>query len=242
MKALKEFFDDFVFHARVMPVLTELLPVVLWGIVKGVTVGHVMDCSFYLFIAVIFLSFVSKVAREKGKKYEESMYKELGGKPTTIILRFSDKSLDKLTKVRYHKILNKKCSDIHLPESAEEEKRESDVIYESAMNYLRIFANNNRDAYPRVYQELKEYNYWRNLYGGKYYALILYIVICVQEVVRFERFSICGLFSSPYPEYITCWLMIMSIAIMCIGVTKLTVKSKAFDYAKALTEVCETLE
>ena len=48
-------------------------------------------------------------------------------------------------------------------------------------------------------------------------------------------------FLKPYPEYIAFLLMIIGIAIMCIFVSKKTVKRRAFDYAKTLAEVCERL-
>ena len=33
-----------------------------------------------------------------------------------------------------------------------------------------------------VYQELKEYNFWRNLYGTKGIALVVYLLIIVREI------------------------------------------------------------
>ena len=32
------------------------------------------------------------------------------------------------------------------------------------------------------YQELKEYNFWRNLYGTKGIALVVYLLIIVREI------------------------------------------------------------
>lgn len=241
MNKLKKFFDDFVFHARVMPVLTAMFPVILGGIFKGYIYKSFFEVSLYVFITLIFLTFASKVAREFGKEYERKMYKELGGMPTTIVLRFSDNTIDKITKIRYHKALNKKVKGINLPLSLEEENDESDAKYESAITYLRNYANNNRDSYPRVYQELKEYNYWRNLYGGKIFAIAIYIFIGIREMVLNNSFSIKRLFEKPYPEYVAFLIIIFGILSMCTVVNKSTVKRKSFDYAKALIEVCETL-
>lgn len=242
MKIFDKFFDDFIFHARVMPVLTELFPIGICGIINGVIKGNHFDYSLYIFSIAVFLVFTSKIAREKGRNYEQKMYKELGGLPTTIVLRFSNNMLDNITKIRYHKILNKICSGICLPLNISEESSDSDEMYISAINYLRNYANSNRETHPRVYQELKEYNYWRNLYGGKYFTLLIYTIICVREVVVFENFNIKDLFGNPYPEYIALWIMILSSIIICIFVNKTTVKRRAFDYAKALVEICETIK
>ena len=55
--------------------------------------------------------------------------------PTTIILRFSDDTIDDITKVKYHKWLNEKIPDLQLPESEEEENldSQSDSKYESVI-------------------------------------------------------------------------------------------------------------
>ncbi len=49
-------------------------------------------------------------------------------------------------------------------------------------NILRNYANCNRNKEQRVYQELKEYNFWRNLYGTKGIALVVYLLIIVREI------------------------------------------------------------
>lgn len=241
MDKLIKFFDDFVFHARVMPILTAMLPIIVSGIFKGFIQKDFLDISLYAFVLLLFITLASKVARECGKRYETQMYKELGGKPTTIILRYSDCTIDNITKTRYHKILNEKINDIHLPLNPNEENQQSDIMYSSSMTYLRKYANSNRDIEPRVYQELKEYNYWRNLYGCKWISIIIYFLIAIREIILIDSFSVRNILLKPYPEYIVLLLMFIGIAIMCIFVNKSTVKRRAFDYAKTLAEVCERL-
>ena len=242
MDKLIKFFDDFVFHARVMPVLTVMFPIIVLGIFKGFIYKDFLDISLYAFVLLIFITLSSKVARECGKRYETKMYDELGGKPTTIILRYSDCTIDNITKTMYHKALNEKISDIHLPLNPNEENEESDIMYSSSMTYLRKYANSNRDIEPRVYQELKEYNYWKNLYGCKWIFIIIYFLISIREIIIIDSFSVRNIFFKPYPEYIAFLLMIIGIAVMCIFVRKNIVKQRAFDYAKTLAEVCERLD
>ena len=57
--------------------------------------------------------------------------------------------------------------ELQLPASEEEKNldSQSDSKYESAAKHPCIYANSHREQFPRVYQELKKYNYWRNLYG-----------------------------------------------------------------------------
>ena len=241
MDKLVKFFDDFVFHSRVMPVLTAMFPIIVLGIFKGFIYKDFLDISLYVFVLLIFIALASKVARECGKSYESKMYDKLGAKPTTIVLRYSDNTIDNITKTRYHKVLNEKISDIHLPLSSNEENEESDSMYYSSMAYLRKYANSNRDIEPRVYQELKEYNYWRNLYGCKWISITIYLLIALREMIIVDSFNIQNIFLKPYPEYIAFLLMIIGVLVMCIFVSKSTVKRRAFDYAKTLAEVCERL-
>ena len=42
------------------------------------------------------------ITRGLGKSYEEKMYKELGGMPTTIIFRFDDNIIADISKLKYH--------------------------------------------------------------------------------------------------------------------------------------------
>lgn len=241
MDKLIKVFDDFTFHARVLPVLTAMFPIIVLGIFKGFIYKDFLDISLYVFVLLIFIALASKVARECGKHYEHKMYCELGEKPTTIILRYSDSTIDNITKTRYHKLLNEKLKDLRLPLNPKEENKESDIMYASAMTYLRRYANSNRDSEPRVYQELKEYNYWRNLYGCKWFSIIIYILIATREIFIIDSFSIQDIFFKPYPEYVAFLLMIAGIIVMFTFVNKNIVKRRAFDYAKTLAEVCEKL-
>lgn len=241
MEFVKKNFDDFEFHARVMPVLVVMMPLIILCILNGIISNDVLDYAVYTIIIIIFLTLSSKFTREMGKEYERKMYQKLGGKPTTIILRYSDNRIDDLTKTRYHKKLNEMVGDLKLPLSINEENENTDVCYESAVNWLRRYSNSNRDAEFRVYQELKEYNFWRNLYGIRTSAITLYILAVIREVLTIKVFNIEELIINPYPNYISLLIMIITIALITVIVNKDTVERKAFDYAKTLIEVCERI-
>ncbi len=48
MDKLIKFFDDFVFHARVMPILTAMFPIIVLGIFKGFIYKDFLDISLYV--------------------------------------------------------------------------------------------------------------------------------------------------------------------------------------------------
>lgn len=236
MEKTKIFFDDFTFYARVMPVIVLLIPIIMIGIVYD----DWLEKSVLIIVSIAFLTITSKVARNLGKEYEKNMYKQLGSMPTTIVQRFSDNTFDNITKQRYHKKLNQ-FEGLLLPKDKSSETLDDDQQYNSAANILRNYANSNRDREPRVYQELKEYNFWRNLYGTKIIALFVYLILAIRKIIIMGTFDLKQAFLNPYPDYIALIIMVLSIAFIIIFVNKKTVRQKGFDYAKALIEVCERI-
>ena len=239
MDKIKNFFDDFTFHARVMPVIVLLIPILVISVFKGIVQDSWLENSSLLAFSIVFLTVTSKVARNLGKAYEDKMYEQLGGMPTTIVLRFSDNTFDNITKQRYHNKLNK-FEGLALPLDKQSETLDDDQQYSSATNILRNYANSNRDKEPRVYQELKEYNFWRNLFGAKGIALFGYLVIAIREIILIEKFNFKQAFLHPYP-YISLIIIVFCIAFIILFVNKIVVIQKGFDYAKTLIEVCERL-
>ena len=153
------------------------------AISKGVLQGDWPKNAGLILLSLVFFTMTSKIARNLGKSYEKKMYQQLGGMPSTIALRFSDDTFDEITKKRYHKKLNL-FEGIALPLNVSDETTDTDQQYISASNILRNYANSNRDKEQRVYQELKEYNFWRNLYGTKSIALVAYLLIIINIGVQ----------------------------------------------------------
>lgn len=241
-KFLKEIFDDFNLQARVVPALVTALPVYIYLILKHIIALNFIDTilpnsGIILLLIIVFY----KIIRNLGKKHEEKMYKKLGAKPTTIILRYSNNLIDEISKNRYHRKLNEKVKGLKLPVKKENETKDDDIKYESAINWLRKYANSNRDKEPRVYQELKDYNFWRNLYGGKYIIIFSCLVCIIIESVNLIDYGIKQLIINPYPIIIPTLVMIIILLISCVIINREVVKNKAFDYAKTLLEVCDSL-
>lgn len=245
MEIIKKYFDDFVFMARAMPTMVAGLPLIVIIVYNGIVANNWSETSTSIAsgIAIIFIVFSAYIVREWGKTYEEKMFKELGGMPTTIILRFSDNTIDDVSKVKYHQWLNTCLEDISLPMSLIEEETDSisDKKYISAMTHLRTYANSNRDRFPRVYQELKKYNFWRNLYGCKILSTILYAILLLREFMVIDSFSLKEMIVTPFPKYGVFIGLLIWICVFCSVVTAKTVKRNAFDYARALLEIIENL-
>lgn len=226
-----------------MPATTAGLPLLVIAVYSGIISNKWSEGSVYFAFAIILFSFSSYITREWGKNYEDKMVKELGGMPTTIILRFSDSTIDSISKLKYHKWFNCKMKNSLLPLSLEEEEKDScsDEKYISAMTFLRTYANSNREMLPRVYQELKKYNFWRNLYGCKVLSIVAYLSFMVREVVMIDYFSVTEMITIPFPKYCVFLGLLIWTILFCSVVTKKTVKRNAFDYAKTLLETIETI-
>lgn len=230
MEFLKKNFDDFNIHARIIPALIIGLPLYVYIVITGMLNLSFLDLINNSIISIMLISIYYRVIRNLGKRCEKKMYKRLGSKPTTIVLRYSDNNFDDVTKTRYHKKLNENVSGLKLPIKKERETLEDDMAYESAINWLRNYANSNRETEYRVYQELKEYNFWRNLYGGKWIIFSNCIIFIIIE-----------LFMKNYENNIIILLMAVICIFSCICINKKVLEEKAFDYAKTLVEVCERL-
>ena len=229
MDFLKKNFDDFNIQARIIPALIIALPLYVYVLITGIINFNFIELMKKSIFSVLIISIYYKVIRNLGKRYEKKLYAKLGAKPTTIVLRYSDNNFDDITKTRYHKKLNKKVSGVKLPIEKEKETLESDKEYESAINWLRNYANSNRESEYRVYQELKDYNFWRNLYGGKWIVVNSCVIFIIIELLK-----------KNYNNIIILSMVFIGI-FACTAITERTVKEKAFDYAKTLLEVCEKL-
>ena len=233
------FLDDFSRYARLMPAVVLALPFGFSAIVRGTFQKELLESAAFLLLMLGVAVFAMYVFRNRGKAVETAMYNRLGAKPTIIIQRFSDQRVDVVTKQRYHKRLNETYG-LHLPERTEDEIPESDAQYESAANALRNYANSHRDKEPRVYQELKEYNFTRNLYGGKWIALTVYVLTAVREICLLKPTE-GQLVARLDSDYAVLLIMVTAVLALLLFVRKSSVEQKAFDYAKTLIEVSERI-
>jgi len=62
---------------------------------------------------------MTSVCREFGKRLEDRLYSEWGGKPSTQLLRHRDRTIESVTKLRYHAFLAGKIGQV-FPDSEQE--------------------------------------------------------------------------------------------------------------------------
>lgn len=239
MGAAKKNFDEFTWQTRVMPVIVAAIPLFLAAIAKGFSFPGWAETGLMAVIIVAALSLLYRIGRNLGKKCEARMVSRLGAMPTTILLRFSDSKIGAVSKRHYHQRLNE-VYHLQLPLEPAAEQPEDDEQYDAAARSLKNRANSDRSTEFRVYQELKEYHYFRNLCGIKPIAIAIYAALAVRETMLIPNFSLKALFLTPLPDYLPLGIFLLAIILGCL-VTAKSVEERAFSYAIALVESCERI-
>ncbi len=239
MVKLSEHFDDFTRQSRVMPVIVASIPLFFAALAKGFSFSGLVETGFMAVLLVAAVSLLYRLARDMGKRCEERMDKRLGAKPSVILLRFSDPSIGAVSKRKYHQRINE-VFGLALPLEASDETAESDGQYDAAVRSLKNRANSDREKEFRVYQQLKEYHFYRNLYGIKPVAIVIYALLAFRELWLIPDFSAEGLFLHPFPEYISLYIFALGILLISF-VTRKGMKERSYSYGKALIESCERI-
>lgn len=239
MGAGKKNFDEFTWHTRVMPIIVAAVPLFLVAVTKGFSFPGLSETGLMSVITVAALSLLYRLGRNLGKKCEARMVSRLGAMPTTILLRFSDSRISTVSKQQYHQRLNE-VYNLQLPLEPVAERPEDDQQYDAAARSLKNRANFDRSTEFRVYQELKEYHYFRNLHGIKPIAIGIYAVLALREALLIPGFNLKSLFLAPIPDYLSLIIFLFAIILSCL-VTSKGVEERAFSYAIALVETCERI-
>jgi hypothetical protein len=122
---------------------------------------------------------VSQVGRDRGKLKEGWLYDRWGGKPTTVMLRHRDSPLDPTALARLHEALAL-ATGVPTPSKRKEagSPADADKVYEEYARYLRD-STRDKEKFPRVFDELVNYGFRRNLWGLKPLGLVLAAVAAV---------------------------------------------------------------
>lgn len=160
-----KFFDNYEFHARVLPAIVLSLPIVFTCYIM-LPEGHPLtkvSVSSIILLALVLL--VSNIVRGLGKNIEPKLWKQWGGAPSTRFLRKEDTRIARETKeCLYKKILDE--SKIDLINEINDNRIEQafvfvrDALYRKNAPGLWIKSN-------------KEYGWARNLLGSRLLIVLL---------------------------------------------------------------------
>lgn len=163
--------DIYVWQARRSAVMLTALPPALAMFAWDPRFHWALLAPPLTFFGVFAL--VSQVGRDKGKLKEEQLFKGWGGKPTTVMLRHRDSPLDPAALAL---LLGALAVSTGVPAPTKRKEAGSpdtaDKVYEEYVRYLRD-STRDRTKYPRVFEELVNYGFRRNLWGLKPIGIVL---------------------------------------------------------------------
>jgi hypothetical protein len=161
----KDVSDPYTRRARLFPGITITLPVSILAVVL-VTTKPAWWSGVVLVLGASGVSFLgAQLVRTAGKVKEQALWASWGGAPTTQVLRFAGAS-NRVAVQRRHDQLVQVFPDLSMPDESAESANPplADQYYETAIGAL---IERTRDAhrFPRVFDELCQYGFRRNLWG-----------------------------------------------------------------------------
>ena len=75
----------------------------------------------------------------------------------------------------------------------------------------------------------------------KWYALSIYAILAIREILMVDKFGIADIFRNPVPKYTMLLVLVVWSILFCSIVSQKTVKRNAFDYAKMLLETVDVM-
>lgn len=233
--------DPYSLKARLFPALLAVIPA-LAALAILITWSKFGLTSMIATTAIPVLVFAAAdIARRLGKRLEEQIYQELGGKPSVSMLRYSDDTFDAATKAQYRAFLSSKIGQ-RVPTEEEERSnpQAADAFYERGGGWLR---ENTRNAkkFSVLFSENVTYGYRRNLLGLKWPALALnagMVLLCLFMLYRKGTIDT--------DDDVTVRLLIVIVfalihaIYMVFAVSKHSVVDASRTYARQLLLSCET--
>ena len=192
-------------------------------------------------VALLFA--LADIARRRGKKIQPQLFAELGGMPSTTMLRHSDPTIDAASKARYVAFLAGKITETAPTEAQEQtDPSAADGFYTRCGDWLR---ENTRNAkkFNILFNENVTYGFRRNLLGMKWSALALNLLVVVISGCVLYRGSV------PYQDIqhvegrviVVFVVAVLHALYIGFGVNRAAVAEAAKSYARQLILSCETL-
>lgn len=237
--------------ARLYPALLALLP--LFAIIMLLYGPKATALTGIITVAVSCggLYLTTNLCRELGKRVEERLYREWGGKPTTQLLRHRNTVIESVTKRRYHAFLVSRINE-PFPDKDQEAANPAaaDDIYASGVRWLlnqtRAEGSKNFDL---IFKENIAYGFRRNALGVKPFGLVVAIG-CLLWVLLVERVffglnqrlvDLAAFTRMPEPAVVSLIVATVMIIVWLLFFTKASARTAAFTYAETLLRSCDLL-
>lgn len=240
---LKGFTSRYERKARLYPAFLALLPILAIAVgVYGMQLD-IREATITLIGSLGGFYLLANIAREFGKRLEQNLYMEWGGKPTTQIQRHRDTRVDRVAKATYHSFLSSRLG-VPFPTPAEEHLNPdlADETYSAGTLWLLEHTRDTK-KFDLLFEENIGYGYRRNALGLKPISIVVSLAAIIWVFVAGGVVGATGL----NPQALT-RLSIGAIGSLAVSATlffvwilfftKRTVKTAAFAYAETLLRAC----
>src|SRR6266536_3352580 len=162
---IKDVSDPYYRRARLFPGFLVTLPISMLAVVMFTTRPAWWSAAVVLFGASGVSYFGAQLVRRAGRRKEPALWASWGGAPTTQLLRFRGAS-NRVMVTRRHDQLARLLPDMVLPDEQAEstDPQRADQHYETAVRAL-IERTLDTKRFARVFDELCQYGFCRNLWG-----------------------------------------------------------------------------
>jgi hypothetical protein len=227
--------DPYERNARIYPGLICLFPIIITVFTVNPKIFDLWSSLAALAISFGLLQFLAHVARDRGKQLESMLFEQWGGMPSVRLLRYSDRTIPKSAKERYHTLLSEQTG-ISPPskELENDQPSKADDIYQSWSDYLRGKTRNS-SKYPLVFKENVNYGFRRNLFGLRPVCLLVSIFCLAGIIVKgYQCYRTSETMDAPIVG--TGVIIALYLATFIFSVNKDWVKLPANAYARQLLE------
>lgn len=234
--------DAYSIRARYYPALLATIPglAALAILISWSRFGLTTVVASTAIPVLVFAS--ADIARRIGKRIEERIYAESGGKPSITMLRYSDDTFDAAAKEQYRAFYASKVNQPIPTEKAEQANvKAGDAFYDRGGAWLR---ENTRDTkkFAVLFAENVTYGFRRNLFGLKWPALALNLVLVLLcGFFLYKRMPIDTDDDTTMRLIVVVALAIVHSLYMGFGVSKKSVIDASRTYARQLILSCETM-
>lgn len=242
--------DPYDRRARLYPALLCLLP--LFALITLLCAPNASALTGVVTLAVscggLFL--MTNICRELGKRLEEKLFNEWGGKPTTQLLRHRDSVVDSITKRRYHAFLAAKINTV-FPD-AEQEKSDpakADQAYQSGARWLLDHTRPEAGKqFDLLFRDNITYGFRRNALGVRPLAILvaigcLFWTLAKEHVIGasgkiLDWSALTQLSPAAIASFAVSGVMLL---VWILFFTKTSLRTSAFSFAQTLLRTCDVL-
>ncbi|WP_145993578.1 hypothetical protein [Tenacibaculum dicentrarchi] len=222
--------------------ILSLLPIIIIGTLFSIQFQSYYQSLGSLGLTTILFFLFSQVGRDRGKKIEIDLWSEWGGAPTTQIFRFSDNTINSITKRKYHQTMCELIPNEITPSASEEENSTGlfDEVYQSWTKFL-ISKTRDTKKHDLLFNENINYGFRRNTLGLKPFSIVVIIILSIgiwtNNYISNETINYMD--SSTLISQI---ILLVFLLFWIFIVNKSWVKIPAFGYAERLLETVDKIK